>query len=201
MTARQKQILGLASLLLVACAFYLYHREGRSASRRDTKLSAVEASPTVVNPPLTIPEVTESLEAGLPESHFEQKKRLQEEAKAAAARLEEEKYAGIDFEAERPGPGEAANVEGEGEKALSNEEKSAQLQRLRELIQQRAKRTEQKLEDAKRAGNQDEVTRNETILRRLRLRDAQLAQHLSSLVGEPPPPEAAPAESSVASPP
>lgn len=110
------------------------------------------------------------------------KDRLMEEALADQRAASTDELAGIDLDEPRPAPAPGERVaESRVERTLSASEKAHQTQRVVHALADRARRVRQRLEAARRSGDQDEVRRQEVIHQRLTRRVATLTERAESL--------------------
>ena len=188
MSSRRNLTLAGAALLLLAGGFF-YLRSDAPAKPKPTA-RATDTSEPAPAPQATHRTTEEATPAasgsnGLPASHFEEKRRMQEEAAEALLALEEAKYANVNFSAARPGPPPPrAAVQGKTEEEMSNVEKAAQVERMVALLKDRIDRTRQRAEDATKKGDKDEAQKQEMILTRLRQRQGELEYRGKILRGE-----------------
>lgn len=193
---RNIAVAGAALLVIVGAVWWLRDAPKKPvapAARATAQVEpVVEAKPP--EPARAAPAPEPSGSSGLPPSHFEEKRRAQEEAQAALLELEEAKYAGVDFSAKRPGPPPPrAPVQGKNEEEMTPAEKAAQVERMIGLVRDRAERTQRRAEEATKQGDKDEAAKQEAILARLRQRQGELEYRRKILRGEDIPPGSAPA--------
>lgn len=187
MSSRRNLTLAGAALLLLAGGYFVLRGDAKPKPRQVAAVEAPASEPTPVTMRATeeAPAAAPSGSSGLPASHFEEKRRMQEEAAEALLALEEAKYANVNFSAPRPGaPPPRAPVQGKTEEEMTGPEKAAQVERMVVLIKDRITRTQQRAEEATKKGDKDEASKQELILTRLRQRQGELEYRGKILRGE-----------------